>query len=115
MGNGETWGVDVGRNHPGIDAIGPGLKAQKGQGMACSQNTITVRHHCSKGQGGGLQRPGPEGLNVVLRDSDVTRKATRNQHEKDFVSALWWKLEDGLSHGGPVSKTAVTILPEEMA
>ena len=54
---------------------------------------------------------GPQHLVLAFE----TRKATRNQHEKDFVSALWWKLEDGLSHGGPVSKTAVKILPEEMA
>lgn len=92
----------MGRNHPGIEAIGPGAKEQKRKGMACSQNTITVRCPCSKGQGGELQRPGPEGLSVVLRDSDVTHKATRNQRE-DFVSPLWWKLEDGLSRGGPNS------------
>ena len=84
----------MGRNHPGIEAIGPGVKVQKGKGMACSQNTITVRCYCSKGQGGGLQRPGPEGLNAVLRfrcnAEGYTEPASEGLCEPPLVEAGGW-------------------------
>ena len=106
----ETWGGklrDMGRDcgeEPSWDRSnrsgGEGTE-EKGHGLFPEHNHSEMSLQQRKG--GELQRPGPEGLSIVLRDSNVTHKATRNQREKDFVSPLWWKLEDGLSRGGPNS------------
>lgn len=81
--------------------IGPGAKVQKRRHSLLPGCNHGRKLGCSQGEQGVHGRQTQKGLNAILRNPEVTQKATRNQQENGFLKPLWWEADKRTELGGP--------------